>query len=57
MKTVVFHGIGDIRLEDVPEPTLRAPGWMKVKLDPQATDGARTPHASHASHAPRAPRA
>lgn len=105
MKAVVFHGIGDIRREDVPEPTLREPtdaicgtdlhfvrgtvgrilghegvgvvealghdvrnlsvrepmaaaldayrafdtrepGWMKVKLDPQATDGARTPRAS-----------
>ncbi|CAJ0858725.1 hypothetical protein R20233_00618 [Ralstonia sp. LMG 32965] len=48
MKAVVLHGIGDIRLEDVPEPTLREPGWMKVKLDPQATDGARTPRASRA---------
>jgi len=72
MKAVVFHGIGDIRLEDVPEPTLREPtdaicgtnlhfvrgtyrafdtrqpGWLKAKLDPQATDGARTPRASRA---------
>lgn len=86
MKAVVFHGIGDFRLEDVPEPTLREPtdavvrgtmanvkdgrilghegvgvlealgddvrprkpGCMKVKLDPHATDGARTPRASHA---------
>lgn len=45
MKAVVFHGIGDIRLEDVPEPTLREPGW-KARLDPQATDGASTPRAA-----------
>jgi len=72
MKAGVFHGIGDMRLEDVPEPTLREPtnaicgtnphfvrgtyrafdthqpGWLKGKLDPQATDGARTPRASRA---------
>ncbi|MBX3999844.1 alcohol dehydrogenase catalytic domain-containing protein [Ralstonia pickettii] len=113
MKAVVFHGIGDIRLRDVPEPTLREPtdatvrlrasaicgtdlhfvcgtvgrilghegvgrvvealgdglavgapmagaldaclafdtrepGRLKVKLDPHATDGARTPRASRA---------
>jgi threonine dehydrogenase-like Zn-dependent dehydrogenase len=25
MKAVVFHGIGDIRLDDVPEPKIQAP--------------------------------
>jgi threonine dehydrogenase-like Zn-dependent dehydrogenase len=25
MKAVVFHGVGDIRLDDVPEPTLQEP--------------------------------
>lgn len=25
MKAVVFHGVGDIRLGDVPDPTLQAP--------------------------------
>ncbi len=49
MKAVVFHGIGDIRLEDVAEPSIqqptdataaykacdtREPGWVKVELKP-----------------------
>ncbi len=44
MKAVVFHGIGDIRLDNVPEPTSaidaykafdqRQPGWIKVELVP-----------------------
>jgi hypothetical protein len=25
MKAVVFHGVGDIRLDDVPEPEIRSP--------------------------------
>ena len=33
MKAVVFHGVGDIRLDDVPEPTIQAP-----------TDAIRTIH-------------
>ncbi len=51
MKAVVFHGVGDIRLDDVPEPTIqeptgaieayetfdqRQPGWIKVELLPEA---------------------
>lgn len=46
MKAVVFHGVGDIRVDDVPEPQLQAPtdaivritasamGWIKVELKP-----------------------
>ncbi|MCO5400481.1 hypothetical protein [Ralstonia soli] len=45
MKAVVFHGIGDIRLEDVPEPTLRERRW-KARRDPQAKDGASVPDAA-----------
>ena len=30
MKAVVFHGVGDIRIDDV----ARRPGWLKVALDP-----------------------
>ncbi len=51
MKAVVFHGIGDIRLEDVSDPEIqdvtdaieaykafdrRQPGWIRVELDPSA---------------------
>lgn len=25
MKAVVFHGVGDIRLDDVPKPTIQEP--------------------------------
>ena len=32
MKAAVFHGPRDIRLEDVPEPSVR-PGSVKVKVD------------------------
>jgi threonine dehydrogenase-like Zn-dependent dehydrogenase len=34
MKAVVFHGVGDIRLDDMPEPKIRQPGWVKVELVP-----------------------
>ena len=49
MKAVVFHGIGDIRLDEVADPTIEQPtdaieaytsfdsrgrGWTKVKLEP-----------------------
>jgi len=50
MKAVVFHEIGDIRLDDRPEPQIkepltsaidayrafdeRQPGWIKVELRP-----------------------
>jgi threonine dehydrogenase-like Zn-dependent dehydrogenase len=42
MKAVVFHGVGDIRLDDVPEPEIqepfdRRPGWIKVELLPKAS--------------------
>ena len=39
MKAVVFHGIGDIRLEDVPEPTLREPTDAIVRLTASAICG------------------
>jgi (R,R)-butanediol dehydrogenase/meso-butanediol dehydrogenase/diacetyl reductase len=32
MKAAVFHGPGDVRLQDVPEPDIRA-GTVKVKID------------------------
>jgi threonine dehydrogenase-like Zn-dependent dehydrogenase len=32
MKAVVFHGIGDIRLEDVPEPSIQEPNDAIVRL-------------------------
>jgi len=52
MKAVVFHGSGDIRLEDVPEPKIdlvrrgslapgRMPTWTKVELLPAAAQGDR----------------
>jgi hypothetical protein len=35
MKAVVFRGIGDIRIEEVPEQfDRREPGWIRVKLEP-----------------------
>jgi threonine dehydrogenase-like Zn-dependent dehydrogenase len=49
MKAVVFHGVGDIRLDDMPEPKILQPtdaieaykafdtrqsGWVKVELLP-----------------------
>lgn len=39
MKAVVFHGIGDIRLEDVPEPELREPADAIVRLTASAICG------------------
>ena len=32
MKAVVFHGVGDIRVEDVPEPTIQQPGDAIVRV-------------------------
>lgn len=32
MKAVVFHGIGDIRLQDVPEPCIALPTDAPVRL-------------------------
>lgn len=32
MKAVVFHGVGDIRLEDVPDPRIEQPGDAIVRL-------------------------
>ena len=50
MRAIVFHGVGDIRLEKVADPRQRQPlasaveayrvfaehrpGWVKVELDP-----------------------
>ncbi|WP_254640459.1 hypothetical protein [Burkholderia sp. GbtcB21] len=45
MKAVIFHGIGDIRIDTVPDPDIadmadmadavaREPGRMKVQLEP-----------------------
>ncbi len=39
MKAVVFHGIGDIRLDDVPEPTLKEPTDAIVRLTASAICG------------------
>ncbi|HET8552409.1 MAG TPA: zinc-dependent alcohol dehydrogenase [Gammaproteobacteria bacterium] len=39
MKAVVFHGIGDIRLDDIAEPTLRNPTDAIVKITASAICG------------------
>jgi threonine dehydrogenase-like Zn-dependent dehydrogenase len=39
MKAVVFHGVGDIRLEEVPEPKLQAPTDAIVRLTATAICG------------------
>lgn len=39
MKAVVFHGIGDIRLEDMPEPKLKAPTDALVRITASAICG------------------
>ncbi|HEY0525792.1 MAG TPA: zinc-dependent alcohol dehydrogenase [Stellaceae bacterium] len=39
MKAVVFHGIGDIRLDDVPEPTIQEPTDAIVRLTSSAICG------------------
>lgn len=39
MKAVVFHGVGDIRLEDVPEPEIQDPGDAIVRITASAICG------------------
>jgi threonine dehydrogenase-like Zn-dependent dehydrogenase len=39
MKAVVFHGVGDIRLDDVPEPKLKEPADALVRLTASAVCG------------------
>ncbi|MCL4490433.1 MAG: glutathione-dependent formaldehyde dehydrogenase [Nitrospirae bacterium] len=39
MKAVVFHGVGDIRLEEVPEPKIRNPNDAIVRLTASAICG------------------
>ncbi|WP_220815104.1 zinc-dependent alcohol dehydrogenase [Pseudomonas paralcaligenes] len=39
MKAVVFHDVGDIRLDDVPEPTLQAPTDAIVRITASAICG------------------
>jgi threonine dehydrogenase-like Zn-dependent dehydrogenase len=39
MKAVVFHGIGDVRLEDVPNPHIREPTDAVVRLTASAICG------------------
>src|SRR5207249_2409805 len=39
MKAVVFHAIGDIRLEEVPEPRIQAPTDAIVRLTASAICG------------------
>ena len=39
MKADVFHRVGDIRLDDVPEPTLREPTDAVVRLTSSAICG------------------
>jgi threonine dehydrogenase-like Zn-dependent dehydrogenase len=39
MKAVVFHTVGDFRLEDVPDPAIEAPGDAVVRLTSSAICG------------------
>src|SRR5215218_7533180 len=39
MKAVVFHGVGDIRLDEVPEPTIQEPTDAVVRLTSSAICG------------------
>jgi threonine dehydrogenase-like Zn-dependent dehydrogenase len=39
MKAVVFHGVGDIRLDDVPEPEIQEPTDAIVRLTSSAICG------------------
>ncbi|MBS7456948.1 zinc-dependent alcohol dehydrogenase [Coralloluteibacterium stylophorae] len=39
MKAVVFHGVGDIRIDDVPEPKIQAPTDAIVRLTASAICG------------------
>jgi threonine dehydrogenase-like Zn-dependent dehydrogenase len=39
MKAVVFHGIGDIRLDDMPEPKIQDPTDAIVRLTASAICG------------------
>lgn len=39
MKAVVFHGVGDIRLDDVPEPTIHQPTDAIVRITSSAICG------------------
>jgi threonine dehydrogenase-like Zn-dependent dehydrogenase len=39
MKAVIFHAVGDIRVEDVPEPTIEAPTDAIVRLTASAICG------------------
>ncbi|WP_205825078.1 alcohol dehydrogenase catalytic domain-containing protein [Methylobacterium terricola] len=39
MKAVVFHGVGDIRLDEVPEPTIQDPTDAVVRLTASAICG------------------
>src|SRR3954466_7435283 len=39
MKAVVFHGVGDIRVDNVPEPTLQEPNDAIVRLTASAICG------------------
>ncbi|HEY8491315.1 MAG TPA: alcohol dehydrogenase catalytic domain-containing protein, partial [Dehalococcoidia bacterium] len=39
MKAVVFHGVGDIRLEDVPEPRIQEPTDAVIRITASAICG------------------
>jgi threonine dehydrogenase-like Zn-dependent dehydrogenase len=39
MKAVVFHGVGDIRLEEVPEPRIQEPTDAIVRITASAICG------------------
>jgi threonine dehydrogenase-like Zn-dependent dehydrogenase len=39
MKAVVFHAVGDIRVDDVPEPTIQEPTDAIVRLTASAICG------------------
>jgi len=37
MKAVVFHGVGDIHVDDVPEPQIQDPNDAILRLTPSET--------------------
>jgi threonine dehydrogenase-like Zn-dependent dehydrogenase len=39
MKAVVYHGVGDIRLDDVPDPTIQEPTDAIVRITASAICG------------------
>lgn len=48
MKAVVFHGVGDIRLDNVPEPRIQQPTDAIVRLTGASVGGERAGEGSNA---------